>query len=211
MPKGAQTERFGGKGISKRPLFCYILLVFKVRLSVFAAPLFALAVSGCFPFEYYEREPALVKGIDMRQSIQVATDQMHRGGVEQGLSIWALRDQFVTPEQAKEIGDLYLANIDGMKDEFNVWHTSWAIANLYKWGDQAVKASLETAFQKATRQPELLTGWVKNSANNHINGNKITTGFIHAGGVYYAHRFLVVPGDKNFLQSYEEYRKKEKR
>ena len=115
----------------------------------------------------------------MRQSIQVAADQIKKEGIEQGLSIWVLRDQYVTVEEAKEISDLYLAHIDTMKSEFNIWHTSWAIANLYKWGDDAIKAVLEPAFQKATKQPERLTGMVKNSANNLINGEKITSVYAH--------------------------------
>lgn len=175
-----------------------------------AALLLCLPFSACFPFEYYVREPALVKGVDMRQSIQVAADQIKKEGIEQGLSIWVLRDQYVTVEEAKEISDLYLAHIDTMKSDFNIWHTSWAIANLYKWGDASIKAVLEPAFQKATRQPERLTGLAKNSANNLINGEKITAGFIHLGGDYYAHQCLVVPGDKTYLQSYEDFRKKQK-
>ena len=179
--------------------------------SSFTALCCGLLFSGCFPFEYSVREPALVKGIDMDQSLRVAADQMEKTNVEQGLSIWVLRDQFVTVDQARAIADLYLSHIDGMKSDFNIWHTSWAIANLYRLGDDAIKAVLERAYQKAIKQPERLTGIIKNSANNHINGEKLTTGFIHIGGDYYAHRFLVVPGDKRYLQSYEEYREKERR
>lgn len=168
-----------------------------------------LALSACTPFEYYIREPALVKGVDMDQSIQVAADQMKKAGLEQGLSIWVLRDQFVTPEQAREIGKLYLDNIDDITDDFVIWHTSWAIANLYKLGDDDIKAELEEAFEKATTQPDRITGWAKDSANLHINTPRITSGFIHVGGDFYAHGHLVVPGDDSYLQSYEEYRKRQ--
>lgn len=187
------------------------LLGVKPLQKTLLASIFFGLFSGCFPFEYYVREPALVKGVDMKQSIQVAADQIQKTNIEQGLSIWVLRDQIVTPEQAKEIGDLYLSRIDGMKSDFNVWHTSWAISNLYKLGDDAVKAQLETAYQKAIKQPDRLTGLIKNAANNHINNEKITTGFIHIGGELYAHGHLVVPGDKKFIQSYEEFREKEKK
>ncbi len=176
-----------------------------------AALLLWLPLSGCFPFEYYVRGPALVTGVDMQQSIQVAADQIEKEGMEQGLSIWVLRDQHITPEQAREVGRLYLERIDGMKSDFNIWHTSWAIANLYRLGDEPIKAELEVAFQKATQQPARLTGWVKDSAENHINGEKITSGFIHIGGEFYAHGHLVVPGDKKYLQSYEDYRQKQKK
>lgn len=168
-------------------------------------------LSGCFPFEYYVREPALVKGVDMDQSIHVAADQIEKTNVEQGLSIWVLRDQIVTPEQAREIARLYLIHIDSMKSDFNIWHTTWAISNLYKLGDAAVKAELEVAYQKALKQPDRLSGLIKNALNNHINNEKIFTGFIHGGGLFYAHGHLVVPGNKDFIQSYEEYREKEKK
>jgi hypothetical protein len=178
------------------------------KTSVISAVL-CLALSGCFPFEYSVRKPALVRGIDVKQSLQVAADEMQKTDLGQGLSIWVLRDQYVTPEQAREISKLYLDHIDGMKSDFNIWHTSWAIANLYKLGDVDVKAELETAFQKAITQPERLSGLVKDAANHHINNEKITTGFIHIGGVAYARGHLVVPGNRKFLQSYEQYRKKE--
>jgi hypothetical protein len=178
------------------------------KTSIIAA-LLGLALSGCFPYQYYSRRPALVRGVDMKQSLQVAADEMQKPNIGQGLSIWVLRDQFVTPEQASEISKLYLDHIDGMNSDFNIWHTSWAIANLYKLGDPAVKAELETAYQKAIKQPERLTGLFKSAANAHINNEKITTGFIHIGGVSYARGHLVVPGNKKFLQSYEEYRQKE--
>lgn len=175
--------------------------------------LFAVAVvvwlSACFPFEYHEREPALVEGVDMEQSIQVATDQLAKTGMEQGLSIWVLRDQFVTPDQARRIGALYLDHIDAITDDFAVWHTSWAISNLYRWGDDAIKAELETAFAKAKTQPDRLSGWMKDSANNHINGEQIYSGWIHAGGESYAYGHLVVPGNPKFIQSYAEYRDKQ--
>jgi hypothetical protein len=179
------------------------------KTSIIAAVL-GLALSGCFPYQYYVREPALVPGIDMKQSLQVATDEMQKkGDIAEGLGLWVLRDQVVTPEQASEISKLYLDHIDGMTSEFNIWHASWAIANLYKLGDDAVKAELERAFAKAIGQPNRLTGLSQSAAIAHINGQKVTTGFIHFGGVAYAHGRLVVPGNKDFLQSYEEYRKKE--
>lgn len=136
---------------------------------------------------------------------------MQKGGISQALGIWVLRDQVVTPKQAQTIANLYLTYIDSMKSEFNIWHSSWAIANLYRFGDSAVKAELETAYQKAKKQPERMKGGSKKVANSQINGEQITTGFIHVGGRYYAHGHLVVPGNKKYIQSYEAYRKKQKK
>jgi hypothetical protein len=173
--------------------------------------LFCLLFSSCFTSQYYTREPALVQNVDIDQSIKIATTQIEKTDMNQGLAIWVLRDQVVTPAQARTIAKLYLTHIDSMKSGFNIWHSSWAISNLYRLGNDAVKAELETAYQKAKEQPEKLKGWEKGAANSHINGEKITSGFIHVGGRYYARGHLVVPGNKKYLQSYEEYVKKQKK
>jgi hypothetical protein len=174
-------------------------------------PAFCLLLSSCFTSMYSTREPALVKNVDINETLKITKDEMKKEGISQSLGIWVLRDQVVTPEQARTIADLYLTHIDSMKSEFNIWHSSWAISNLYRFGDEAVKAELETAYQKAKKQPERMKGGQKNIANSHINGEKIVTGFIHAGGRSYARRHLVVPGNKNYIQSYEEYREKQKK
>jgi len=135
---------------------------------------------------------------------------MQKPGIGQGLGLWVIRDQVITPAQARTLSDLYLAHIDSMKSEFNIWHSSWAIANLYRFGNDSVKAALETAYQKAKKQPDRLQKQ-KKIANAHVNGTRMVTGFIHAGGRSYAHRHLVVPGRRRYLQSYEEYSRKQKK
>lgn len=170
-----------------------------------------LLLSSCFTSMHYTREPALVKNVDIDESLKITKDEIKKTSGSQGLGIWVLRDQVVTPEQAKTISKLYLNNIDSMKSGFNIWHSSWAIANLYRFGDAAVKAELETAYQKAKKQPERLKKSQKKLATYHISGDKIVTGFIHFGGRAYAKRHLVVPGNKKYVQSYEEYLKKEKK
>lgn len=160
---------------------------------------------------HYTREPALVNNVDIEQSLKIAKHEIQKNDIGQGLGIWVLRDQVITPEQARSISKLYLTHIDSMKSGFNIWHSSWAIANLYRLGDDKVKAELETAYQKAKKQPERLEKGQKKIANSHINGEKIVTGFIHFGGRSYAKRHLVVPGNKKYLQSYEEYLEKEKK
>jgi len=157
------------------------------------------------------REPALIKNVDVDETLKISKDEMQKESISQSLGIWILRDQVVTPAQAHTIADLYLSHIDSMKSDFNIWHSSWAIANLYRFGDDAVKKELEIAYQKAKKQPERIKGNTKKIANSHINGQKMVTGFIHAGGRSYAKRHLVVPGNKKYVQSYEEYRKKQKK
>lgn len=165
-----------------------------------------LFLQSCFI--YNEQAPALIPHVDVDQTLQVARDEMKKTSEGQSLGIWILRDQVVTARQARIIAELYLAHIDSMSP-FNVWHASWAIANLYRLGDASVKAELETAYQKARQQPDRLDGVEKFAASGHVNGEELTTGFIHLGGLYYAYGHLVVPGNKKFLQSYEEYRQKE--
>lgn len=179
--------------------------------NLFILVAFCLLFSSCFTSMYTTREPALVKNVDIDESIKVSRDEMQKGGISEGLGIWVLRDQVVTTGQARIISNLYLSHIDSMKSSFNIWHSSWAIANLYRFGDAGVKAELETAYQKAKKQPERLKGGTKKIANGHINGETITTGFIHFGGRAYARGHLVVPGNKKYLQSYEQYVKKQKK
>ena len=171
----------------------------------------SLLLTSCFTSMYHSREPALVENVNIDETLKIACDEMEKDGMSQALGIWVLRDQIVTPEQAKTVADLYLTHIDSMTIPFNVWHSSWAISNLYRLGDDSVKVQLADAWQKAKVQPQRLKGGTRKIANSHINGDKIVTGFIHAGGRAYAKRHLVVPGNKRYVQSYEEYRARQEK
>jgi hypothetical protein len=161
---------------------------------------------------HHTQDKALVKNANIDETLKITKDEIKKESISQSLGLWVLRDQEVTPAQAKTISELYLSHIDSMKNGFNIWHASWAISNLYRFGDDAVKAELEIAYQKAKTQPERIEKkGQKKIANSHINGEKTVTGFIHAGGRSYAKRHLVVPGNKKYVQSYEEYLKKEKK
>jgi len=173
--------------------------------------LLCLLLSSCFTSMHHTREPALVKNADIDETLKITKDEIKKENISQSLGLWVIRDQVVTPAQARTISGLYLTHIDSMKNGFNIWHSSWAISNLYRFGDDAVKAELEAAYQKAKTQPERLKGGQKKIANSHINGEKMVTGFIHAGGRSYAKRHLVVPGNKKYVQSYQEYLDKQKK
>lgn len=167
-------------------------------------------MSSCFLSLHHRRKPALVKNTNMDETLKISKDEMQKKNLSQSLGLWVIRDQVVTPAQAKTISELYLNKIDSMNSDFNIWHSSWAISNLYRFGDEAVKKELETAYQKAKKQPERITRkGTRRLANRHVNGRRTVTGFIHAGGRSYAKRHLVVPGNKRYLQSYEAYRQKE--
>ncbi|MDF2450276.1 MAG: hypothetical protein K0R26_2780 [Bacteroidota bacterium] len=193
-----------------------VILMNNIRIMQFKAYLLVLLLipmlNSCFTSMHHSQQPALVKNADIDETLKITKDEIKKENISQSLGLWVLRDQVITPSQAKTISDLYLNHIDSMKVGFNIWHASWAIANLYRLGDVAVKAELEQAYQKAKIQPARIEKkGQKKIAESHINGNKIVTGFIHAGGRSYAKRHLVVPGNKKYIQSYEEYLKKEKR
>jgi hypothetical protein len=173
------------------------------NLRLWLLPVIFLSLQSCFI--YSTQAPALVKNVDVDQTLEVAKREMTKTDISQSMGIWVLKDQVVTPQQARTIAQLYLDHIDGMTIGFNIWHASWAIANLYRLGSTEVKAELETAYQKAIIQPERLEGDMKETANDHINGKKLVTGFIHVGGLAYAYGHLVVPGNNKYIQSYQDY------
>lgn len=168
----------------------------------------SLFLNSCFLSLHHRRKPALVRNVNMDETLKISRDEMQKKNMSQSLGLWVIRDQIINAEHAKVISELYLSKIDSMNSDFNIWHASWAISNLYRFGDETVKKELETAYQKAKKQPERITrkgtGML---ANRHINGRRTVTGFIHAGGRSYAKRHLVVPGNNRYLQAYEEYKK----
>lgn len=174
--------------------------------------LLCVCLNSCFLSLHHRRKPALVKNTNIDETLRISKDEMQKQNLSQSLGLWVLRDQIVTPSQAKTISELYLSKIDNMKSDFNIWHSSWAISNLYRFGDDGVKKELETAYQKAKKQPERIQKrGTKKLANRHVNGKRTVTGFIHAGGRSYAKRHLVVPGNKRYVQSYEEYLQTQKK
>ena len=166
------------------------------------------SISGCLPYLYHEREPALIEGIDIDQTLDVAEAELAEPDGFSVLTIWAIRDQVVTPEQARRISRLYLDSIDTIDSEdvrarkFGVWHFTWAIANLYRFGDAEVRGELAYAHADAVLRVERLD---RSFAEEHVKGDELYTGLAHAGGVAFAENHLVVPGNEDFLQSYEEY------
>ena len=178
------------------------------RLLIFT--ILCLLLNSCFLSLHHRRKPALVRNVNMDETLRISKDEMQKHNLSQSLGLWVIRDQIVTPAQARVISELYLSKIDSMNSDFNIWHSSWAVSNLYRFGNDSVKHELLIAYQKAKQEPERIARkGTRKLANRHINGRRTVTGFIHAGGRSNAKRHLVVPGNKRYLQSYEEYRKKE--
>ena len=177
-----------------------------------------LLLINCFPYVYHERDRVLVRGIDVDATLEIARTELEEGGFDATLAVWAIRDQSVTPENAKTISDLYFQYIDRIAAEndrttadFGVWHFAWAISNLYRNGDDTIKVELERAYLDARKRPESLKKF-KDIATEHVNGTKIYMGDIHAVARSFARSHIVAPGNTKYLQSLDQYKKnKEKK
>ena len=179
------------------------------------ALLLALSLMGCFPYVYHEQNRVLIKGVDVDATLEIASAELEEGGFDATLAIWAIRDQVVTDSQARTISELYFEHIDSVaaeKDrttaEFGVWHFSWAISNLYRNGDEGIKRELESAYLDARKRPETLKQF-KKVADEHVNGSKIYMGDIHGAARSFARSHIVAPGNKPYLQSLDDYKRKQ--
>jgi len=166
-------------------------------LAVCAAALCA----GCMSYLTHNRGEAIVWGVDVDQSLDVAEAELAAGGAASILGVWCLRDQVVTPEQAARVAQLYLRYVGGLKGYFPVWHLTWAIADMYRLGDAAVRTALQPAYDDARRRGTQLGG----VAVAHVAGGPPSMGDAHFLGHYYALKHLVVPGNSEYLQSESEY------
>jgi hypothetical protein len=171
-----------------------------------------LASINCLPYVYHMRERVLVSGIDVESTLEIARTELEEGGFDATLTVWAIRDQFVSVENVRTISTLYFTHIDQVAAEkdkttaaFGVWHFSWAIANFYRNGDAGIKAELEAAYLDARKRIESLKTF-KGVATEHVTGSKIYMGDIHGAARAYARSHIVAPGVKGYLQSLDEYR-----
>jgi hypothetical protein len=179
--------------------------IIKISLILFLS----IYLSGCMRYLTQDRGKVLLDNVDIDQSIKVAEIYMKDKGGERGasLALWAIRDQHFTPEQAAEVSRLYFRHVDGLKKDFDVWHLTWAIANIYRHGDEEVKGELQKAYDHATKRAKE----VSDIADKMANGEKMYLGDAHGGGRAFAKRHVVVPGNKKYLQSVEEYKEKGKK
>jgi|WetSurMetagenome_2_1015567.scaffolds.fasta_scaffold168484_3 hypothetical protein len=177
---------------------------------VFLATLFLLYSCIAFKYVYFERDKVVLNNLDVDKTLDIAELKLEEGGFDSILTVWAIRDQIINPEQASRISGLYFKYIDKINNEFGIWHLAWAISNYYRLGDDQVKEKLLGAYEDAKKRPDTLKQF-KKIADEHINGKKIYMGFIHDLGKSFAHNHLIVPGDRNFLQSFDEFVKKNKK
>ena len=166
------------------------LLVDQLRSRAKRAP-FATSVQG----------QVLIKGVDIDQTLGIAERELKRGRFASVLTLWGIRDQVYTEAQAQRVSYLYFQYIDTRKDYFDVWHFTWAISNIYRNGNAAVRAELELAYQDAKKRAKAAGGWADGLANRDI-----LMGDIHPPARHFVQTHVVVPGTPRYLQSLEDYR-----
>jgi hypothetical protein len=172
------------------------------RTGTITAVALALTLGGCMSYLTHDRGEALIYGVDIDQTLDVAEAELERGRWGSVLTLWCIRDQYFTPPQAARVAQLYREHIGGLTREFNVWHLTWAIANMYRHGDPEVEAELQDVYDDATRRASSLS----RAADTHANGQRLHMGDAHVGGRYHAYRHVVVPGNPRYIQSVAEYR-----
>jgi PBP1b-binding outer membrane lipoprotein LpoB len=172
--------------------------------------LFLGLLSGCSYTRFTSNQKdVLIEGIDVDQSIQVAKCAMEktnsRGKAKpQTLGFWVLRAQQLNAPQAQEISTIYFEHIDSVTRSFHIWHYTWAIADMYRLGNDEVKGALMDAYSDA-----VIRG-IENGRKTFVDGDKLMLGFFHGGGFAAARKHLVVPGNRRFNQSAKEYLEKNK-
>ncbi len=162
-----------------------------------------LLLCGCMRYLTNNRDEVLLEGVDIDQTLKVASLKMiqRQGKMGTSLPIWVIRDQKISPAQAQEISNLYFQHVGILKKKFDIWHLTWAISDSYRLGDDSVKVVLHNAYADATARAKKLKG----IADKMANGDKLYMGDAHSGGRAFAKKHIVVPGKKGYLQSYDDY------
>lgn len=168
-----------------------------------------LLLFSCMRYLTHDREEVVLKGIDLDQSLKIAVMEMElkNGSFGTSLPIWIIRDQYFEPEQVVIVKELYLKHVNNLEKKFDIWHLTWALSNIYRLGDKDIKKVLEDIMNDV-RARSLTAGKVSIKMSNPEE--KIFMGDAHGGGRGYAKNHIVVPGNKKYLQSFDEYVKKKK-
>ncbi len=158
--------------------------------------LFLMFTHGCFYVTSNQKE-VLIDDIDIDQTLSVARHELKQDKWGRVLTLWAIRDQIFTPAQADTVSKLYFHYIDSLDRQFNIWHLTWAIANIYRNGDGEVKSRIEKAYLDAVQRADTL----HRVADKHVNGEKVYMGDFHFLGRRYKKTHVVAPGNDRFPQS----------
>lgn len=164
-------------------------------------------IAGCYM--YHDRAEVLLNGVDVDQTLEIAELELQENKLTSVLTYWAVRDQIFTPLQAKTASNLYFKYIDKVDSEdhkaqgFSVWHLTWAVSNIYRHGDEAVKAAAADAYRDAAIRVKNLD---RKMATKHFGGEEMLMGDAHFMGRSYAKKHIVVPGNKKYVQSIDAYK-----
>ncbi len=178
----------------------------KLTITLSLLLLVTLFSSGCMKYLTHNRGEVLLEGVDIDQTLEIAEIDIAKHKFGASLTIWAIRDQEFNPKQAEIVSELYFQHIGDFK-RFDEWHLTWAIANVYRHGNDEVKTVLLDAYVDAARR----AGNLHNLADRMVNGDKLYMGDAHAGGRAYAQKHVVIPGNKEYIQSSDNYLQKEKK
>ena len=153
------------------------------------------------PFITSVQSQVLIKGVNLDQTLIIAEQELKKEVFGSVLTLWGIRDQVYTEAQAERVSCLYFQYIDTRKDYFQLWHFAWAISNIYRNGNAAVRAKVELAYQDAKKRAKAAGGF----ADRHTNGD-IVIGDIHPPARHVVQTHVVAPGTPGYLQSLEDYR-----
>lgn len=162
--------------------------------------------TGCMRYLTHDRSEVLLEGVDIDQTLKVAEIKMseQQGKFGTSLPLWIIRNQVITTDQGKQVSRLYFQHVNNLQKKFDIWHLSWAVSDIYRLGNDSLKAVMDSANKDASSRAAKIEG----IADRMVNGDKIFMGDAHSGGRAFAKKHVVVPGNKKYLQSYEEYKQK---
>jgi hypothetical protein len=149
---------------------------------------FFAAMFGGAPFITSVQSQVLINGVNIDQTLVIAEQELTKSRFDSTLALWGIRDQVYTEGQALKVSYLYFRYVDTLKDYFPIWHLTWAISNIYRNGNAAVRAQLELAYQDAKKRAEAAGG----IANLHVNRD-IVMGDIHLPARLFAQAHVMAP------------------
>jgi hypothetical protein len=159
-----------------------------------------LLSTSCF-YVTHQQQEVLIDNIDIDQTLDIARYELQQDTWGRVLTLWAMRDQRLSPAQADSVAELYFAWIDSLDRQFNIWHLSWAVSNMYRNGDSTVQARLDSAYRDASRRADTL----HRTADKHVNGDKVYMGDFHFLGRRYKKTHVVAPGNTKYVQSASQW------
>jgi hypothetical protein len=149
----------------------------------------------------HTRSEALVKGIDIIETLTIAEHKMQDSSRSNSLVFWVIKDQKLNRNEAEKIGELYFEYKDNIVTDFDQWHFTWAVSNMYRLGNDSVKDALSRANAHALQWAHQVGRRARRATRDTV----IYMGDAHSGGRFFARRHIVAPGNEKYLQSAREY------